>query len=768
MKSHTNATNLFADAENVLAGRATKTTKLMADQGTAFDKTGKSAERAAGTAGGTGLGALIGGGGAGGGGMAALIIAGVALSPVLLTVGTGLAGFGAAAVAAAAPILKASQATGGLAKNMATLDPEQKKVAIGILGLGQQFDKFEKALQPQVLAVFNQGIKLTGNLLRDVQPVAKVTGAALGGLIGAIDKEFRSQTWQQFFGFMARTAGPDMKLLQQSFIALLDALPPLIQGLQPVAVALLNITKDGAQALDILTHFPGVVTGSGLALDSFHAKATAASGSVKLFSGSTGAAITKADQGTGVLSAFGHAIGFINTLSQGAHLWLGLATGNIKASGTAAYEAAPKVFHFNAAITALNTSMTTLVGNLLTLQGSNLSWQQSMQAAEAQLKTNTAGLEGNSKNALANKQAVLASTQAAISFAQTELVTGRNINGASRTVADQIRWLQGLHDKSAFVRDEIAALQHEEAKLAAQKMNQRLSVIASGTWTVSGSQHFGQRGQTPTAKGWLVSGGTPGVDSVPILAMPGEAIVPRHLTPAVAPFLKAHGVPGFAAGGIIPSYSGTPGGMTPWVAHNDAATIRLIDLAVVKATLAGIHAAQSVANRQFSGGGGGGSGAAIARAMFPWPSWEWGDFNYLEMREAGYQLNATNPSSGAYGVAQFINGPSEYYQYGGNPNTFQGQFTGMFNYIRQRYGDPVVAAEHERAFNWYDQGGWLPPGLSLALNTTGRPERVGGGGGNTYVIHQHIPPTVNKADVGRATVEAIREFEKRSGAGWRK
>lgn len=75
--------------------------------------------------------------------------------------------------------------------------------------------------------------------------------------------------------------------------------------------------------------------------------------------------------------------------------------------------------------------------------------------------------------------------------------------------------------------------------------------------------------------------------------------------------------------------------------------------------------------------------------------------NYVEMREAGYNLTAKNPSSGAYGIAQFINGPSEYYTYGGNPNTADGQAVAMVNYISQRYGDPIAAAAHERQFNWY-------------------------------------------------------------------
>jgi hypothetical protein len=75
------------------------------------------------------------------------------------------------------------------------------------------------------------------------------------------------------------------------------------------------------------------------------------------------------------------------------------------------------------------------------------------------------------------------------------------------------------------------------------------------------------------------------------------------------------------------------------------------------------------------------------------------------MREAGYNIHAVNPTSGAAGMAQFINGFSEYYQWGGNPNTAYGQSVAMVNYIKSRYGDPIAAANHERAYNWYAQGG---------------------------------------------------------------
>jgi hypothetical protein len=58
-----------------------------------------------------------------------------------------------------------------------------------------------------------------------------------------------------------------------------------------------------------------------------------------------------------------------------------------------------------------------------------------------------------------------------------------------------------------------------------------------------------------------------------------------------------------------------------------------------------------------------------------------------------------------------------------------------------QYGDPLGAAAHESAYHWYDQGGWLPPGRSLAINNTGRPERVLGPREGT-VIHVRVDPVI--------------------------
>jgi hypothetical protein len=150
-------------------------------------------------------------------------------------------------------------------------------------------------------------------------------------------------------------------------------------------------------------------------------------------------------------------------------------------------------------------------------------------------------------------------------------------------------------------------------------------------------------------------------------------------------------------------------------------------LGLEKGIQAHAHRAVSAAGKA-AGAVSGTAGAAqrYAQSILSAYGWggQWAALNAVAMRESGWSLTARNPSSGAYGIAQFIGGPSEYYQYGGNPNTVSGQVIAFFNYIRQRYGNPGAAWAHELNFGWYDKGGWLPPGLSLAYNATGRPEQV--------------------------------------------
>ena len=75
----------------------------------------------------------------------------------------------------------------------------------------------------------------------------------------------------------------------------------------------------------------------------------------------------------------------------------------------------------------------------------------------------------------------------------------------------------------------------------------------------------------------------------------------------------------------------------------------------------------------------------------------------------------------------------------------------MVSYIRSVYGSPVGAWNSELTRGWYDRGGWLPTGASIAINKTGQPERVlspaesAGGGGQTLQLSGSAVATLTAA-----------------------
>ena len=76
-------------------------------------------------------------------------------------------------------------------------------------------------------------------------------------------------------------------------------------------------------------------------------------------------------------------------------------------------------------------------------------------------------------------------------------------------------------------------------------------------------------------------------------------------------------------------------------------------------------------------------------------------FNNIIMRESMWRVNATNPSSGAYGIPQALPG-SKMASVGGdwrtNPAT---QIIWGIKYMKDRYGSPCGAWSFKRANGWY-------------------------------------------------------------------
>ena len=136
-------------------------------------------------------------------------------------------------------------------------------------------------------------------------------------------------------------------------------------------------------------------------------------------------------------------------------------------------------------------------------------------------------------------------------------------------------------------------------------------------------------------------------------------------------------------------------------------------------------------------GGWAAAGQAMAASMYGWTGAEWTALNNVAMRESGWNPTAQNPTSSAYGIAQNIGGRAGY----PDPSP-AGQIAWMLAYIKSRYGDPIAAWQHELSAGWYDRGGLLPPGLSLAYNTTGRAEVVAPGSDYGMTVNVYVGGSV--------------------------
>ena len=267
---------------------------------------------------------------------------------------------------------------------------------------------------------------------------------------------------------------------------------------------------------------------------------------------------------------------------------------------------------------------------------------------------------------------------------------------------------------------------------------------------------------SPHAAGGFISGGVPGRDSVPGMLMPGEVVVPVPMVKAGAVDHLRGQLPGFASGGAVgPLRTGEAGIGRFYKADVNAEGYSLTT--AMRTALKAAEAAARAASFAVSGSGpvGGDAAAnkALARRMFPWPASMWPSYDYLEMREAGYNRFARNPSSGAYGIPQALPPTKMPFAAQAAGGSHAGpQLSWMYSYIRGRYGNPVSAAAHERAYNWYGKGG-LVPGYASGGTVAGKGRawlnawqaRHGGGFGAAWgpvVVNEQIARM--QAAIGRA------------------
>lgn len=300
--------------------------------------------------------------------------------------------------------------------------------------------------------------------------------------------------------------------------------------------------------------------------------------------------------------------------------------------------------------------------------------------------------------------------------------------------ADAFGWIPGIGGK---LKDAAAAFDRFHARVdAALSFNDK---------TVNVKVHLSPSGGhiLNAATGMRVPG-YGGGDKWPAMLEGGEAVVPKHLVPAIAPFLSANRVPGFAGGGIA-------GGVSVHGAFPSVPAMAAAALAIIR------HLAQANVTSLFAGVPGSVSsysGVALqVLRMLGQPAIDLGvvlrqmqtesggnplavnkwDSNWLAGHPSVGLMQVIGPTFAAYAGPFRNTGP---FEYGVSVNPLANIFAGL-NYAVHRYGAAwtrVLGQGHG-----YDSGGFLPPGLSVAYNGTGRPEAVipsGRTGGRPVVIIQ--------------------------------
>jgi Transglycosylase SLT domain len=527
--------------------------------------------------------------------MGALIGAGVALSPVLITVGTGLAGLAAAATRTIAPILASKDGIAGL-------DPAQQAAYKSLGALKDQFGGFAKSLEPETLGLFNGGLKLASALMAGVGPVAKATGTALGGMLSVIDAEFKSQTWQDFFGFMAASAGPDVQLLSNALLPLLDTLPKLLTDIQPIAVQLLQTAAGAARLADAAVTLNQKI-------DQLGAKADSSGGLLGHLSTAAKNAVGQLLPGIPAAQALGKALGLVGDNSDKASTSAGK-------TATVFQGAWPKAQTYAQWVQQAATATM----NLMTAQGkaldTQLAYGNSLVTSAndaASLKTalaasgNQIGLHTQAQRnsfAAANTYISDLSQQAAAAVS-----SGHGTDAAIKAIQDGLPTLDSAKSKNQQYWQEVQTLVGWLKQLQLNAFeNVSIHVTGAGSWSVTGNTitpgvaHGPQNiGGAPTSSGaaaglYVASGTGPTADDVLIRASRGELIVPAGMVASGAVDHLRGSIPGFAAGGVAGSFSsGNVAALAPWSSGMIDDTTTAIAQNTAQAILNAMSAAQAQA-----------------------------------------------------------------------------------------------------------------------------------------------------------------------------
>lgn len=344
---------------------------------------------------------------------------------------------------------------------------------------------------------------------------------------------------------------------------------------------------------------------------------------------------------------------------------------------------------------------------------------------------------------------------------------------SASTAGDRARLIADLKKSGVNAQDAaglVAALQQQIDRLHGKSVNVGLTTSGSGQIIVTGTG-IGTRtintgtgqvaavGGRTAAAGWHVSGGIPGRDSVPVLAMPGELIVPAPMVAGGAVDHLRGRIPGFASGGVVGKAGSAASGIGAAEAQWGQLAAQAFALSAVQAS------AKAAAGGAFTAGAPAtGSAAAaqrFAQSVLP-GGWSWPDLQALWQRESGWNAYAVNPGSGAYGIPQSLGHGHPY-----NLGDYANQVRWGIGYVAGRYFDSQNAWAHEQSAGWYGNGldGIFSRPTVIGVGERGA-ERVQvtpvtagrGGGASTLNLTVNInAPVGSKAELKNWLVDGINE-----------
>jgi TP901 family phage tail tape measure protein len=130
--------------------------------------------------------------------------------------------------------------------------------------------------------------------------------------------------------------------------------------------------------------------------------------------------------------------------------------------------------------------------------------------------------------------------------------------------------------------------------------------------------------------------------------------------------------------------------------------------------------------------------AGIAKAR----GWSLAAWKRLVQKESGGNPNAVNPSSGAFGLGQFLGATArQYSKFGALSHDPVAQIRAMAQYISDRYGDPSAALAFHDRNNYYAAGGMV------GTATKGR-EGIPGAGSTAMPLGKQLKKTLRKVRGG--------------------